>query len=412
MILRAAWVVPVSSPPIRDGFVEIADGWITAVGSAAEGLPSDEALDLGESILTPGLVNPHTHLELTCYAGQIAAAPFWDWIAQLIPLRAAPRQVQRESAGVRDGAWQSLRLGVTCVGDISRRNLHWRVLRDIPIRKICFAELLSIADDPPRNVEELRAAFDEIREDALLTAGITPHAPYTVPPEQIRGAVQIAAQRKRPWTMHWAETREEQAFLRGDQAGAGRILNQLVSNGRLASPRREPRELLAECVRGFAPGLLAHVNYASDADIAALRDAGHTVVYCPRAHRYFGHPPHPMDRLVQAGVPVVIGTDSAASNENLSVLAELQFLRRERLTDQSPAALLRSVTVDAARALGLAAVTGAIKPGLAADLAAFPVVGDDPTAVLVESAPLPSHVWVAGKQVLGGQTGSCDSRGG
>lgn len=403
MILRADWVAAGDGPPIRDGYVEIRDGRITRVGTAAEGIPSGDVLNLGRSVLTPGLVNPHTHLELTCYAGKIAAAPFWEWIAQLIPLRAAADQVQRESDAVRDGAWQSLRFGVTCVGDISRRNLHWRVLRDIPIRKVCFVELLSIADDPPRDIPELIAAFDEIREDDLLTAGVTPHAPYTVPSDQIRGAVELATARGRPWTMHWAETREEQSFLRGDLASAGRLLNQLVSSGRLASPKREPRALLSDCTRGAAPGLLAHVNYVDEIDLRPLRDAGHTVVYCPRAHRFFGHPPHPMDRLLDAGVPVVIGTDSAASNTDLSLLAEVQFLRRERLTRLSASELFRRITVDAARALGLNGVTGALRPGLAADLAAFPIRSgcDDPVSELIDTAPPARGVWVAGRRVTG-----------
>ncbi|MFH1746815.1 MAG: amidohydrolase family protein, partial [Planctomycetota bacterium] len=210
MILKAAWIAPVVTPPIRAGWVAIMEGRIVALGT---GLPPAEKFgpvtDLGETILTPGLVNPHTHLELTTYAGQLPPDDFWIWIARLVRLRAAPGRVARERKGVRDGARQTLQAGVTCVGDISRENVAWQELKPLPIRKVCFVELLSLADLPPRNPHELREGVTAIQEDELLTAGITPHAPYTVPADQLRAAIQIAHELNRPWCTHWAETREE-----------------------------------------------------------------------------------------------------------------------------------------------------------------------------------------------------------
>jgi cytosine/adenosine deaminase-related metal-dependent hydrolase len=364
VILRAAWVVPVSSPPIRNGFVAIDGDRIAEVGtfpqrpaqrgesgerarispsphttgegrgegrpgsdsSTRAASPAEEVIDLGDVALLPGLVNPHTHLELTCYAGQIPPAPFWDWIRQLIPLRAAPGQFERESAGVRAGAWQSLRAGVTCVGDISRCNLHWRVLRDIPIRKVCFAELLCGADHPPRDVAGLRAAFDEIVEDDLLTAGVTPHTPWTVTRAGLRGAMELAAERRRPWTTHWAETREEVRFVAGDWAALPDWVAPFVRAIGVEPPGRGAFDYLQEVARDLPPGLLAHVNYIEPDEVAWLAASGHHVAYCPRAHAFFKHPPHPLPRLLAAGVPVALGTDSAASNTDLSLLHEARHV--------------------------------------------------------------------------------------
>ena len=199
MILSAAWVIPVTSPPIRSGYVEIAEGRIVGVG-ASSGLPSaaGPVADLGAVVLTPGLVNPHTHLELGCYAEQVQPAPFWSWIELLIRLRSRPGQRQREQRAAGEGAWQSLRAGVTCVGDISRRNCAWPVLKRLPIRKVCFVELLSLADHPPRNLDELREGVRSVVEDELLTVGVSPHTPYTVPDDQIRAAIALADAIDRP----------------------------------------------------------------------------------------------------------------------------------------------------------------------------------------------------------------------
>lgn len=429
MILRAACVVPVTAPPIRDGWVELAGQRIVGVGPWADRADTSGVHDLGDAVLLPGLVNPHTHLEQTAYADRIPPGPFWTWIARMIELRRAPGQLERERAGAHTGAWESLRAGVTCVGDISRRNLAWSVLRDIPIRKVCFVELLSLAADPPRNPQELRAAAAEVLEDELLTVGISPHAPYTVPAEHLRAALSLAEELGRPWCVHWAETQEEVAFLRGDARGLPPALRSAGAAAGIRSPGMNPIEYLESC-RGAAgessegasrrvrPGALAHVNYLDDAELEPLARSGHTVIYCPRAHHYFGHTPHPFPRLRAAGVRVAIGTDGRASNWSLSMLEELRHVREHVRDAPAPAELLRLATIDAAAALRLDDRIGAIEPGRLADLAAFPYRTDpsaprqtqasgacttaapDPVADLIASAPPACAVWVAGRRVI------------
>jgi cytosine/adenosine deaminase-related metal-dependent hydrolase len=291
---------------------------------------------------------------------------------------------------------------VTCVGDISRLNLHWPVLKDIPIRKVCFVELLTLADDPPRNPDELRVAVEQVEEDGLLTAGISPHAPYTVPAEQIRAAIELADRIGRPWCSHWAETREELAFLLGDAQALPGYMRELLAQCGLRSPGLSAIELLEQCSRGLRPGVLAHFNYAQAGDAERLAAAGHVVVYCPRAHQFFGHAPHPYRSLINAGVTVTIGTDSAASNENLALLDELRFLRQQTPDPPSAETLFQMVTLRAARALGLHGQIGSLEPGKQADLVAFPCPpnADDPLETLVERAPQPIGVWVAGHRAI------------
>jgi cytosine/adenosine deaminase-related metal-dependent hydrolase len=414
VILRAAWVIPVTAPPIRDGWVELRAERIAGLGQWPKRPNAPEVHDLGDAVLLPGLVNPHTHLEQTAYADRIPPCPFWAWIARMIELRRAPGQLERERAGVRDGAWQSLRAGVTCVGDISRRNLAWRVLRDIPIRKVCFVELLSLAEHPPRNPQELRAAAAEVVEDELLTVGISPHAPYTVPAEHLRAALSLAHELDRPWCTHWAETREEVEFLRGDARSLPPEFRPAVAAAGIRSPRMSPIAYLESCrgasgdsgedgSRGYVrPGALAHVNYLEDVELETLARSGHTVIYCPRAHHYFGHEPHPFPRLRAAGVRVAIGTDGRASNWGLSMLEELRHIHEHVPDAPAPDVLLRLATIAAAAALRLDDRIGAIEPGRLADLAAFPCRADapDPVSELIASSPPACAVWVSGRRVI------------
>ena len=403
MILRAAWVAPVVSPPIRDGFVRVEADRITAVGAARDLPPGADTLDLGHCVLTPGLVNPHTHLELSCYAGRLPPGPFWEWLPGLVALRREPGQIERESAAAARGAWESLRAGVTCVGDISRRNVAWRALRSIPIRKVCFVELLSLADDPPRNAEELEAAATEVIEDALLTVGVSPHTPYSTTGEHFRAAIDLARRLDRPWTTHLAETPEELAFLSGQEDALPSPLRAAQRQCGVVCPRQSPAEFLAQRAAGAPPGALAHLNYlASEREMEALAAGGHTVLYCPRAHHFFGHGPHPWLRLLRRGVRVAIGTDSPASNWGVSMLDELRHLRAHVRGAPAADALWRMATLDAAVALRLADAIGSLEAGKQADLAAFPCGSREstPLEALICEPRAPSTVWTRGKTVI------------
>lgn len=402
MILRAGWVLPVTSPPIRDGFVQVRGSKIAAVGAWSQRPTGIVAADdhFPDGVLLPGFVNPHAHLELTCYAGRIAPMPLWPWLGRLIELRREAGQVERETAGVIEGARQCLRAGITCVGDISRRNVAWHALKSVPIRKVCFVELLSIADHPPRNLAELQAAVEGVEEDELLTAGVSPHAPYTVPIDQVRAAIDLACRMDRPWTLHLGETLEEVAFLRGDEAAMPGVLGALLRERGIRSPRLNVVEFLKTVAPDSPRGSVAHMNYVEPDEFDELARLGHFAIYCPRAHVYFGHARHPFGGLRRAGAAVTIGTDSAASNVGLSMLGELQTLRANE-PGLTVAECLRMATLDAARALGMERQIGSLETGKAADLVVFdaPAGGvDDPQSWLMEQADQPRGVWVAGRR--------------
>lgn len=403
MIVSARWVVPVGGPLIEHGYVAFARGRIEAVGASASLPASAERLELRDCVLLPGLVNCHTHLELTHYCAQLPPGPFWHWIGGLVRLRAARGQREREQDAVRVGAEQCLQAGVTCVGDISRCTWQWPVLRRSPLRKVCFAELLSIADQPARDPAELRTAVLGIEEDDRLRAGISPHAPYTVPSEHAAAAIALAEELDRPWVLHLAETQEERAFLRGEADAMPDLLATLQAERGVRSPGCDPITFLEQIVPAAAraPGLLAHMNYLEAAEVTRMAGRGERIVYCPRAHAFFGHSAHPIDALRAAGIEVAIGTDSAASNENLALLEELRVVARRTGNSIEADALVEMVTRVPAEALGWGREIGTLEVGKRADLAAFEIVdaGRDPLGALIASCPRARHVWIDGEAV-------------
>lgn len=404
MLIRAAWVVPVSSPPIRDGHVRVADGRIADVGAWSPGRATggDSVVELGNVALLPGFVNCHTHLELTGYAGKLPPAPLWDWLDALFPLRRMPGAVEAEADAVRRGAAMSLAAGVTCVGDISRNGASFAGMLESRIRKVCFFELISGAGMPPRDPDELRATADAFAELAgsrdNLTIGFSPHAPYTVSWNDLRRVAALAGERDAPITMHFCETPEERQWLEARQGKLVEFLSKFPAFAAMQMPQGPPMSVLHRAGMTRLRPLLAHVNYATDEEIADLARAGCSVAFCPRAHRYYGHSGHRWREMLAAGVNVCAATDSMASSGTLSVLDELRHLRRVA-PEMSAEALLAMGTVNPAHALGLGEECGAIRPGMWGDLTAVPLedsASADPVADVLNSGAMPMRTWVAG----------------
>jgi cytosine/adenosine deaminase-related metal-dependent hydrolase len=420
MILRAAWVVPVSSPPIRNGAVEIRDGLIARIGAADDMAPATNefAEDLGDVAILPGLINAHTHLELTNYAERLDPAPLWDWIAALIALRRAPGAAEIERDAVMRGARLSLAGGATCVADISRTGDAFDVLLSSPVRKVCFLELISGASMPPANAAQLRAAAGEwmrrIGDRSDARVGVSPHAPFTVNRDDLRGAADVARELDLPMTMHLAETREETEWLANRSGALATFLSRLGGRAESGMPGGAIRDVLADLNPLITRPILAHANHADAAAIAAIAGSGCSVAFCPRAHAWFGHVDHPWRAMRAAGVNVCLGTDSLASNSSLSMLDEVRFLRRAA-PDVAPHDLLEMATRNAARALRWDDVIGDLSPGKAADLIAVPMESSqrarvvslssndaapvDPVAAVLDGASPVSSVWINGVAV-------------
>lgn len=401
LILHAQCVLSPDSPDLPDGAVVVQDHKILdsiPFSQARRRFPDACIIDLTHCALLPGLINAHTHLELTPLCGQIPYhGDFFNWVAGLTAARTDFESSLAEV--IADACDRSLKAGVTTVGDICFRHRAWPHLAQQPIRKVSFAEVFGITADADSPRQYLHQCLEHTQTEDLLTLGLSPHAPYSAAPHVFRTAAQIAADNHLPLTTHLAETTDEIEFL---TTGAGRCLDYLHRihrwDGSFVCPHRWPVDYFLSLDLPSHPFLLAHVNYLSDEELHALSQTSHSVVYCPRSHRFFQHPPHPFQKMLAAGINVCLGTDSLASNQTLSILDELRFLHRQ-YPNFSGRTLLKMATVNAAAALLMPNKIGAIAPNYHADLIAIPLTQTHPNPLtdILTSSHQPSFTMVAGR---------------
>lgn len=384
--LRAPFVHPVTAPPIQDGAVLVDDqGKIAAVGPNGR-VPAPEGAECRElrgAALVPGLVNAHTHLELTHLAGKNAEREFAAWIRTIRALKdaSAPDEfVRAAEAGVRAG-WAA---GVTCVADTGSTGAPAAALARLGARGIAYHEVFGPDPvDAPRSLATLREALERLHDLASprLRIGVSPHAPYSVSEPLYSAVAELARRAGLPMALHLAESPEETAFVR---EGRGSFADALRARGIAVTPHRvSPVRYLAELgVVSPRPACLCiHCVQVDDADIAALAAAGAAVAHCPRSNRAHGHGVAPLAAFRKAGVRVGLGTDSVVSSGDVLLWPEAWAAGLHGET------ALRLLTLDGARALGLDDAIGSLEIGKEADLAAFPTqtlegAGDEATALL------------------------------
>lgn len=345
------------------GRIVAIEPWLRARAAGAE------VVDWGSAAIIPGLVNAHTHLELTRLGGQLKSfSSFTDWIGQLV--RARNSWVDGDYASsLETGTRQLLSSGVTLAGDISSGRIGAEDA-GLRLRRVVFGETLSLFPDRAgAAIAELTAILERPVSNPLLIRGVSPHAPYSVSPELYRSAAMLAKVRAAPLTTHAAETRAERQFL---ESGKGEFVDFLMRIDALPQGWRAPgmspiRYLDRLGVLGTRC-VLAHCNYLDDDEIACISRTRSSVVYCPRSHAFFGHDPHPVRELLDAGVNVALGTDSLASNDSLSMLDEMRYLFAAR-KDVPASEILHSATIGGAVALGFGETLGRLAPGRIADFA-------------------------------------------
>lgn len=407
-LYTAGWVLPVSSPPVADGAVLVDErGGIAAVGprDAIDVPAGAERVDLPDAVLLPGLVNTHAHPELAMFRGALEDLPFRDWILRLVGAKRAVLREEDYEAAAMWTAVEAIRAGITTIGATEASSAAVRALVESGLRGIVYQEVFG--PDPRgagASMKELLRSLEGARSLATerVGVGISPHAPYTVSDDLYRAAAELARSESLPMALHIAESSAERALVVG---GDGDFAPGLAARG-IATPSRgrSPIALLRRLgVLDLAP-LLIHCVDVDAEDIAAIASAGATVAHCPIANAKLGHGVAPVPELRSAGVVVGMGTDSVASNNRLDLFEEARFaglLHRamRRSHDLLPAAdLLRMVTLEGARALGLGDRIGSLEPGKAADMCAVSLAGPharpvhDPLAALFHGARAPDVV--------------------
>lgn len=405
-----------AGPPIADGAVLIGgDGRIAAVGPdhavpRPDGIPHDS---LGHAALMPGLINTHTHLELTGFDDQVAEDDFPEWIAAL-----RRRKAERDTAAYRDAARRGVRecwaAGVTTVADTGDTGAAIAALHELGGSGIYYHEVFG--PDPgqrDRSLAMLQQAVEELRPYTTprLRLGVSPHAPYSVSGPLYAAVAEYAVASQTPLAVHLAESRAEtELVIHGSgpfaEAWGRRGIPMPIHQLRRGDPGalRSPVAWLDH--HGvLGPDTLAiHLVQVDQVDVATLARRGVAVAHCPRSNRRHGHGDAPLAAWLAAGIRVGVGTDSAASVAGPNLLAEARAARM--LGGLAAEEALALCTCGAADALGLRGAVGVLTPGAWGDVAAIGLRETSPAdlyeAVLAAGTGDILATWVAGREVFRG----------
>ena len=395
----AEWVVPVSSPPIPHGYVDVdVNGVVRAVGRSSEAHPlaaADGCVELAEHIVCPSLVNAHTHLELSQLRGRVSPTDRMPEWARDVMSRSA--QGTHDAEQIREAIADAHASGTGLVGDISNTLASVEPLRDSPVDGIVFKELLGFnVRNAVKLVEEEHENLVSRETRADVRLALAAHAPYSVSPALFQAIRDANAEfRFGPLSVHLAESREELEFL---ETGSGIWRDVLESRSRWDASWHPfgggPLAYIGQWGWVAPNVLVVHGVHLTDAELGRLASAGATLVTCPRSNQWTGAGRPPVERFYRSGVRVAVGTDSLASVPDLSVFHEMAELRR--LGPAVPAsAIVRSATLVGAESLGFPD-RGAIAPGMRSRLIAVAYAGrlDDVEEYLVSGVEPDQVTWL------------------
>ena len=405
-LINARWIVPAAPDDrvLEDHTLVIQEGRILDLlpqeEAAARYRPANRA-DLGEHVVIPGLINAHTHAAMSLMRGLADDLPLMSWLNDHIwPAEGKWVSPDFVHDGVQLAVAEMIRGGTTCFNDMYFfPDVAARVAQHAGIRAcmglILFDFATVWASGPDEYLEKGLKLHDDCHNEPLIHTAFAPHAPYTVSDSPLERIRTYADELEIPVHMHVHETAFE--VNEAQQKNGCRPLERLDRLGLLS------------------PSLMAvHMTELTDEEIALLAEAGAHVVHCPESNLKLASGFAPVAKLVAAGVNVALGTDGAASNNDLDMFGEMRsaaLLAKAVAGDAAavPAMqALRMATINGAKALGIDEVTGSLEPGKSADITAVrldrletqPVY--DPVSHLVYSASRHqvTDVWVAGRQLL------------
>jgi cytosine/adenosine deaminase-related metal-dependent hydrolase len=375
MIIRARTIVTMDGPPIENGAIAVCGNQIVDAGNFDEikARHTGELIDLGEQTLLPGLINAHCHLDYTCLRSKIPRQKsFSDWI-RAINAEKAKLSSDDYIASINEGFAEAKRFGTTTIANLTA---FPELIPQIQ-PQVCtwwFAELIDVRE-PERADELVDSAVNALKQTENY--GLAPHALFTASQDLYRGAQKIASRDNILLTTHLAESREEMQMFRN---ASGPLYEFLRHIGRSMEDcgDKTPLGLFVGAAGGQAlpRWIVVHLNELAESDFELLErsDSRFHIVHCPLSHDYFGHSRFAFERLRALGFNICLGTDSLASNEDLSLFAEMRAFQKVFPTI-SPEAILRMVTANPATALHQENALGRIRRGFKADLIAVPCSG-------------------------------------
>lgn len=406
LLINAKWIAPVEPDNVAlpHHSIAVTDGMIVAVGPSSEltqSFQAKETIDLPDHVLIPGMVNAHTHAAMTLLRGYADDLPLMDWLQNHIwPAEGKWTSEKFVRIGTNLAIAEMLRGGVTCFNDMYYFPDVAAQCAEASGMRACIGLIILEsptiwASNADEYVEKGIQVHDDIRHSELVFTAFAPHAPYTVSDESIKRIRVLADELDIPVHIHLHETAHEiqEATARYGVRPLERLSQLGLLNSRLQA---------------------VHMTQLLDDEISALAKNNVNVVHCPESNLKLASGTCPVHALIEAGVNVALGTDGAASNNDLDMIGEMRTAAMlAKGSSENPMALpaneaLRVATLGGAHALGRADQFGSLVAGKAADMVAInltdirtqPVY--DPIAQIVYSAGRDqvSDVWVAGKAVV------------
>jgi cytosine/adenosine deaminase-related metal-dependent hydrolase len=386
----ANWVMPISSAPIPDGAVAISRDRITAVGLREDVVtlyPDARVSGFGAAAIIPGLINCHTHLELTVMRGFLEDVEhdFFSWLRKLTVARMTQLTTEDLYVSAAWGAMEAAAAGITCLGDASSSAASsLAALRDVGLRGIVYQEVFgpdaAIAKEA---LEGLREKVEPLREldTRLVKVGVSPHAPYTVSGPLLSLVADYSGSEDLRLMIHASESRAEELFLtKGEGQFAEGLFQRSID---WTPPGISTIGYLDSVGILHTKPLLAHCIRVDHQDISLIKERGAGIAHCPKSNAKLGHGRAPFSSFVTNGLKVGIGSDSVASNNGCDMLEEARtavLLSRSSETDISFGMIsakdaLAAATLGGARAMGLENELGTLEAGKQADLAIVSLEG-------------------------------------
>ena len=417
--INARWIVPIensannnSDQVLTNHCILIKDGLIHAIEPQANcSIPAEQTLDLGQQVLLPGWVNAHGHAAMSLFRGLADDLPLMTWLQEHIwPAEGQHVNEDFVKQGSELAIAEMIQSGTTTYADMYfYPQQSGEAALEAGIRSVCFTPVLDFPTNYAQNADEyIRKAVEcndrfkshplnqpSTNGHRLIQIGFGPHAPYTVSDEPLKEITVLADQLDMPVQIHLHETAFE------------------VSES-LEKLNKRPTQRLADL--GFLTERVScvHMTQVNEEDITTLQKTGASVIHCPESNLKLASGFCPISKLRSANITVGIGTDGAASNNDLDMVSEMKtaaLLAKGVSQDASSIPAIEALTMatlGGAKALGLDEVTGSLKIGKAADIQAInfnnlssqPVF--DPISHLVYCAKSTqvSHVWVNGKCLL------------
>jgi cytosine/adenosine deaminase-related metal-dependent hydrolase len=355
MLIRSDFLFTAQNQILENTALEIRDQKIISVGTALEILKDRKPdYDFGNCLLLPGLVNAHTHLDLSRFLNMIPAKlSFGEWVKSFLSIRAQVGYLNEKEYGQR--VIEQVSYGVTTIGDINQSGV---IANPTSARVIAFLELLGLTDD---FINYKKKWFDDLLKNKLenVSYGVSPHAPYTTDAELFQKARESGLLQM----IHLAESQSEKDFADGLPNDITPFLN---ASG--FAPQNYKDQPFWDKFKGGRV-VFVHGNYLTDDEIEKIKSSGSSIAICPRCWDYYGHSQNLWNKLWQEGVNVCLGTDSLASNYSLNLHEEMIFLYENKYFQ--PQNILQMATLNGAKALRLDQLLGTLEKGKEANFCVF-----------------------------------------